>query len=241
MKKILLIEDDINLIQVIGDRLRANNYNFFYKDSGEEGLKTAISGNFDLILVDLMLPGSSGFDIIRELRNRGFSEPIIIVSAKFQVADKIKGLNIGADDYIVKPFDFEELLARIDAHIRRDSLSLDCGIKGDDWFDEKHENISFGEYYINFKLCEALKNGKVITMSKMEFRLLSYLVLNRDRVIRVDELLEKVWNYEEPISVRTLYVHIAWLRKKIYSNYHNYIKTVRGVGYRFDLDTTNGS
>ncbi|MBN2618067.1 MAG: response regulator transcription factor, partial [Spirochaetales bacterium] len=233
MKKILLIEDDLGIIRVVGDRLKANRYDFYYSNSGTEGLKKALEGNFDLLLIDLMLPEVSGFDIIRELRSRGKIEPIIILSAKFQLSDKVSGLRIGADDYLVKPFDFDELLARIESNLRRKELSnIHINSKKDEWMDYSRNPISFGDCIINFQLCCLLKKGVNIQISNIEFRLLAYLIINSDRVVTIDELLEKVWKYDDSISTRTLYVHIAWLRKKISSSSKSdqFIKTVRGIG-----------
>lgn len=239
MKKILLIEDDLGLIRVVGDRLKANGYDFTSVSNGNEGLQTALSQTFDILLVDLMLPEVSGFDIIRELRSRGKSVPIIILSAKFQLSDKVTGLRLGADDYLVKPFDFDELLARIESNIRRNELTeVNAGSiesSSNDWMDFNHQEIKFGDCIINFQKCELSKNNKPLQVSNIEFRLLAYLLLHDDRVIQIEELLEKVWQYDDAISTRTLYVHIAWLRKKIKSetDEHDFIKTVRGVGYRF--------
>lgn len=240
MKKILLIEDDLGLIRVVGDRLKANGYDFTSVSNGNEGLQTALSQSFDILLVDLMLPEVSGFDIIRELRSRGKSVPIIILSAKFQMADKVMGLRLGADDYLVKPFDFDELLARIESNIRRNELnevnSVPVESSSEDWLDLNHETIIFGDCSINFQQCALFKNDEQVQLSNIEFRLLAYLILHSDRVIQIEELLEKVWQYEDAISTRTLYVHIAWLRKKINpDNSNEFIKTVRGIGYRFML------
>lgn len=240
MKKILLIEDDLGLIRVVGDRLKANGYDFSSVSNGNDGLIKAMENTYDILLVDLMLPEVSGFDIIRELRSRGNSVPIIILSAKFQLSDKVMGLRLGADDYLVKPFDFDELLARIESNIRRNDLTeltnSNNSPKKDDWLDYDHELIDFGDCSMNFQQCALYKNNEQVQLSNIEFRLLSYLILHSDRVVQIEELLEKVWQYEDAISTRTLYVHIAWLRKKINpDNSNEFIKTVRGVGYRFIL------
>ena len=238
MKKILMIEDDAGLVRVIGDRLRAEGYDFSYISNGQDGLKRALGEYFDLLLVDLMLPGVSGFDIIRELRSRGKNVPIIILSAKFQLSDKVSGLRLGADDYLVKPFDFDELLARIEANIRREDLALiteENSETTDDWMDFSRSAVSFGKCSLNFQKCELLKNDNTVPLSNIEYRLLAYLIIHGDRVVPNEELLEKVWRYDDSISTRTLYVHIAWLRKKIQTDDKSdeFIKTVRGIGYRF--------
>lgn len=237
MKKILLIEDDMGLVRVVRDRLKANNYEVQAVTQGTEGLTMALEKEFDLLLVDLMLPEVSGFDIIRELRNRGKTFPIIILSAKFQLSDKVSGLRLGADDYMVKPFEFDELLARIESHIRRGEMnSASVEEEGDEWLDFQKPPYNFGDCVVNFQKCEVLKGGEALSLSNIEYRLLVYLIHHRDRVVQIDELLEKVWKYEDAISTRTLYVHIAWLRKKLSSKSSEFIKTVRGIGYKFTGD-----
>ncbi|MGL1890018.1 MAG: response regulator transcription factor [Spirochaetaceae bacterium] len=230
MKKVLMIEDDKGISRVVGDRLKAEGYDFYPVYTGNAGMEKVLTEEFDILLVDLMLPGVSGFDVIREIRSRGNHTPIIITSAKFQMSDKVSGLRLGADDYIVKPFEFDELLARIEAQIRRKSYNeLQTDIV-------EEKNISFDDFVIDFKNCNLQKNGTQIPLSKIEYKLLSYLTLNPDRVISMDELIEKVWGYETVVSTRTVYVHIAWLRKKLKSDrVINRIRTVRGIGYQFIL------
>lgn len=232
-----MIEDDAGLVRVIGDRLKAEGYEVDHAGDGILGLNKAIEKEYDILLVDLMLPGAGGFDIIRELRGKGFSVPIIILSAKFQLSDKVSGLRLGADDYMVKPFDFDELLARIEANIRRrEQLDLPEEEPGEeDWMNPGVKEFAFGDCLVDFQKCELKNKGKAVTLSNIEYRLLVYLIVNRERVVHNDELLEKVWNYDDTISTRTLYVHIAWLRKKICSEEDSseFIKTVRGIGYRF--------
>lgn len=233
-----MIEDDAGLIRVISDRLKAEGYEVHKAQEGITGLQKACEETYDLLLVDLMLPGAGGFDIIRELRNKGKSVPIIIVSAKFQLADKVSGLRLGADDYMVKPFDFDELLARIEANIRRrEQLAQpEETLETEDWMNPGMKEFSFGECVVDFMKCELHFKGVPVTLSNIEYRLLVYLIVHRDRVVHNEELLEKVWNYDDTISTRTLYVHIAWLRKKISSTGDStqFIRTVRGIGYRFN-------
>lgn len=232
-----MIEDDAGLVRVIGDRLKAEGYEVDHAGDGILGLNKALENEYDILLVDLMLPGAGGFDIIRELRGKGETVPIIILSAKFQMTDKVSGLRLGADDYMVKPFDFEELLARIEANIRRrEQLNAqESEALGEDWLNPGIPDFSFGDCVVDFQKCELRNKGKVVTLSNIEYRLLVYLIVNRERVVHNEELLEKVWNYDDTISTRTLYVHIAWLRKKISSSGDSseFIRTVRGMGYRF--------
>lgn len=239
MNKVLMIEDDRGLVRVVGDRLKAEGYEFHYVMNGMEGLDTALKNHFDIILVDLMLPGVGGFDVIRELRSRGNMVPIIITSAKFQMSDKVTGLRIGADDYLVKPFDFDELLARMDAQLRRKQYHENSyEPEYTDWYDFSNEDIKFGNYVLKFNSCELYKDSSVVPLSNIEFKLLAYLILNKVRVVPIEELLEKVWKYDEAVSTRTLYVHIAWLRKKVVDQKNNSlfsIRTVRSIGYQFVL------
>lgn len=239
MKKVMLIEDDTGLNQIIGDRLLTQGYELKYKTDGREGLKLVLKEDFDLLLLDLMLPDVNGIEIIREIRSHGNIIPIIIISARFRKTDKINCLKSGADDYLVKPFDFDELQARIDAHIRRDSYLQDAEDidESDDWLKSIHKFIEFEDFKLDLKQCELYFRDSVVPLSNVEFRLLAYLSLNSERVVPYDELLEKIWNYNEAVSSRTLYVHIAWLRKKIkdLSKGNNYIRTVRGMGYQFRI------
>jgi len=239
MKKVLLIEDDIGLNQIIEDRLLAEGYNLTYKTDGKEGLKLVLEEDFDLLILDLMLPDVSGYDIVREIRSHGNIIPIIIISARFRKIDKINGLKLGADDYLVKPFDFDELQARIEAHIRRDTYLHDNDEpeSSKDLLNSVHKSIVFDHFKLDLRQCELYFKSSVVPLSNVEYRLLAYLVINSERVISYNELLEKIWNYEEAVSSRTLYVHTAWLRKKIasFSKGKTYIRTVRGMGYQFRI------
>lgn len=239
MYKILMIEDDRGLIRVVGDKLKAEGYEFKYVMNGMDGLHLVLKEKFDLILMDLMLPEVSGFDVIRELRSRGETVPVIITSAKFQMSDKVSGLRLGADDYLVKPFDFDELLVRMEVQLRRKQfLEKDSDILPDnkEWYDFDHEDINFGDFTLKLNTCELFQGSTSIPLSNIEFKLLTYLILNRDRVITIDELLEKVWDYTDVVSTRTLYVHIAWIRKKVVNRAGSSkcnIRTVRNIGYQF--------
>ena len=224
MKKILMIEDDPGISRFVGDRLKIEGYDINIETDGIKGKERALNEVFDIMLIDLMLPLVSGFDIIREIRTRGVLTPIIIMSAKFQMSDKVSGLRLGADDYLVKPFEFDELLARIEAQLRRGSYNVDNEI----------DSFKFDSFILQFDDCKLIKNDVDIKLSKIEFNLLSYLIKNRSRVVPIDELLNKIWNYDENVSTRTLYVHVAWLRKKIRENIStDRIRTVRGIGYQF--------
>lgn len=227
MKRVLMIEDDPGITRVVGDRLKMEGYEFYFESSGISGMQRVLDEEFDILLVDLMLPEVSGFDIIREVRSRGILTPIIITSAKFQMSDKVSGLRLGADDYLVKPFEFDELLARIEAQLRR-------GVYNSLNEEKKRKNIEFDTFTVDFDNCKLINRGIEISLSKIEFNLLVYLIENRDRVVPIDELLDKVWKYDDTVSTRTLYVHIAWLRKKLEGDKKvERIRTVRGIGYQF--------
>lgn len=229
MKRVLMIEDDPGILRVVGDRLKKEGYDFSFETNGVTGLQKVLKSEFDILLIDLMLPEVSGFDVIREIRTRGIHTPIIIMSAKFQMSDKVSGLRLGADDYLVKPFEFDELLARIEAHLRRGTYQTLNE-------DKKIKKLEFDHFTVDFDNCKLLNKGIEISLSKIEFNLLVYLIENRSRVVPIDELLDKVWKYDDGVSPRTLYVHIAWLRKKLESEMEvNHIRTVRGIGYQFIL------
>lgn len=227
MKRVFMIEDDPGISRAVGYRLKLEGYDFYNEINGLKAVQRALDEEFDIFLIDLMMPHVSGFDIIREIRTRGILTPIIITSAKFQMRDKVTGLRLGADDYLVKPFEFEELFARIEAQLRRTSYK--CLVET-----EKKASIVFGHFKVDFNNCRLLLGEKELQLSKIEFNLLTYLIENHDRVVPIVELLDKVWSFDNAASKRTLYVHIAWLRKKMYiEGEHDRIRTVRGVGYQF--------
>lgn len=223
-KNILLIEDDPGLVLTLTDRFEAENYLIDSLYDGSEVLSKLSSINYDLIILDIMLRGKNGFEICEEIRSRGINIPILMLTAKGQINDKVTGLKLGADDYLTKPFDILELLARVEALIRR-SISKSAVL----------DNYKIYDIEVDFQGMEVRKAGAKIEMSQKEFQLLKYLIINRGRSISRDEILNEVWGYEENPTTRTIDTHIGWLRQKLETNpkYPAMIETVYGFGYKF--------
>lgn len=228
-KRILLVEDEPGMQLTVSDRLIGEGYDVDCSGDGLEGWKMAEKGNYDVILLDIMLPQKDGFEICRDLRASGIKTPVMMVSAKTQVIDRVFGLKMGADDYLIKPFDLMELTARIEALLRR-NITEDS---------EPHEeSFSFGPFLLNFMEKNFTKNGHKVGLSFQEYKLLEFLIKNRDKVLSREKLLDGVWGYDEIPSTRTVDVHIALLRQKIEENKANprYITTVRKHGYKFTVN-----
>jgi two-component system alkaline phosphatase synthesis response regulator PhoP len=222
---ILLVEDEPGLVLTLSDRLRSEGYLVDTLYDGTEVVEHAARQHFGLIILDVMLPGKGGFEVCQELRQRGFSTPILMLTARTQMADKVKGLKIGADDYLTKPFEMAELLARVEALLRR---GKGAGSDGPDFYD-------FGPIHIDMRRTEVLRDGSPASLSTKEFQLLRYLIEHRGRTMSREELLRDVWGYSSAPSTRTVDVHVAWLRQKLENNpkQPKYIITVHGQGYKF--------
>ena len=224
--KILLVEDEKGLILTLTDRLVSEGFSVTTAADGKTGLDLAVSESFDLVILDVMLPKKNGYDVCRDLRQKGIATPVIMLTAKGETIDKVLGLKLGADDYLTKPFEMMELLARVEALLRRPS-SL------------KRETLSgafqFGGVAIDFRRAEVTKNSAPVELSAMEFKLLQFLVENRGDVHSRDALLDAVWGYDAMPTTRTVDVHIAWLRQKLEENprHPRFIHTVHGLGYKF--------
>jgi len=227
LRRILLIEDEPGLVLTLTDRLMAEGYDVESEADAVRGLAHGTRGQFDVILLDVMLPGGSGFDVCRTLRQRGVQAPILMLTARGQVVDRVVGLKLGADDYLVKPFEMAELLARIEALLRRGTAPVSTAPTG--------ETFRFGEISIDFRKAEVTRSGQPIELSAREFKLLRYFVEHRGAALSRDELLNEVWGYNAMPSTRTVDVHVAWLRQKIEDNprHPQYIHTVHGLGYKF--------
>ncbi|MFV1884558.1 MAG: response regulator transcription factor [Balneola sp.] len=223
---ILLVEDEAGLVMTIRDRLEEERYEVEVAEDGGKGYEKAFSGRYDLIILDLMLPGKGGLDICRDLRQNGIETPILMLTAKGQVIDKVLGLKLGADDYMQKPFEMMELLARVEVQLRKKKRAQDKSEIGE---------FSFGDVQLNFKKMLVSKAGDEITLSAKEFQLLRFLVENEGSILTRDQLLNEVWGYDALPSTRTVDVHIAWLRQKLEddSRYPKHILTVHGFGYKF--------
>jgi len=225
VRRVLLVEDERGLVLTLTDRLRAEGYDVASATDGPSGLALALEGSFDVILLDVMLPGSSGFEVCRTLRQRAVTTPIIMLTARGQVLDKVRGLKIGADDYLTKPFDVLELLARIEVQLRRTAAITGTSTA----------EYRFGEVTVNFRKAEVTRAGEVQDLSAREFLLLKYFIEHREATLSRDELLNEVWGYNTTPSTRTVDVHVAWLRQKIESNpkHPQYVLTIHGMGYKF--------
>ncbi len=230
MKKILIVEDELNMIKGLKDNLEFEGYEVDTAMEGNEGLQKVLHGKYDLILLDVMLPGVSGFDICRTARKEGVETPVILLTAKGEEIDKVVGLELGADDYITKPFSLRELLARIKAILRRAPAGKEES--GDSSL------VHIGNIRVNFKNYQALEGDKEVKMSHKEFEVLHYLCNNAGKTVHRDDLMSNVWSIEYDITTRTVDNFIMKLRQKIETDPNNpkIILTVHGVGYKMILD-----
>jgi two-component system alkaline phosphatase synthesis response regulator PhoP len=223
--RILLVEDEPGLCITLNDRLSKEGYGVEIASDGETGFRRAESESFDLLILDLMLPKKSGFDICSGLRQLGLVTPILMLTARDQVLDKVQGLKVGADDYLTKPFEMAELLARIEALMRRATRS----------FTASPDIYQFGSVRVDFRKTEVLRNGHPVSVSAKEFQLLRFMIENRGETLTRERLLREVWNYTFTQYTRTVDVHVAWLRQKLEDDpkVPQWIVTVHGIGYRF--------
>jgi two-component system, OmpR family, alkaline phosphatase synthesis response regulator PhoP len=224
-RRLLLVEDEPGLVMALTDRLAAEGYEVESAGDAHAGLEAAGRTAFAVILLDVMLPGGSGFDVCRAIRQRGIQTPVLMLTARGQVVDRVVGLKLGADDYLVKPFEMAELLARIEALIRRSGIRPHVAA----------ETFRFGDVVVDFRRAEVTRRGVALELSAREFKLLRYFVEHRGAALSRDELLNEVWGYNAMPSTRTVDVHVAWLRQKLEENPRRpqYILTVHGLGYKF--------
>ncbi len=224
---ILIIEDEEGLVLSLEDRLTSEGYNVDSSVNGINGEEKAAAGCYDLILLDVMLPGRDGFQICQNLREAGITTPILMLTARSTNIDTIMGLRLGADDYLPKPFDMQVLLARIGALLRR---SNGCS-PGEH---KSGTRYVFGPFIFDTEIRGLSKNGKPVPLNAKEYKLLKFFLENSERIIDRDELLDEVWGYDSVTTTRTVDVHIAWLRQKIEDNeVPKYLLTIRGQGYKF--------
>lgn len=223
--RILVVEDEPGLVLALTDRLGSVGYDVDCATDGAEGLKRAREGGYDVIILDVMLPKKDGFEVCRDLRQSGVKSAILMLTARDRTSDKVVGLKLGADDYLTKPFESAELLARIEALLRRvpkpESKIADP--------------YTFGDVEIRFRSAEVLKKGELIKLSAREFKLLRHFIEHEGDVLSRDQLLDAVWGYNFIPSTRTVDVHVAWLRQKLEPDPKEprHIVTVHGLGYRF--------
>ena len=219
-RRILFVEDEAAFAIGLMDRLKSEGYEVEWTSTGAAGYHAARAQSFDLIVLDVMLPGKNGFDICRDLRGADINIPILMLTARGEVVDRVVGLKLGADDYVQKNCEPVELMARIEALLRRTAAAPSA--------------THFGDVHIDLRKHEVTRAGRPVTLSRAEFRLLEYLIERRGAIVTREELLEKVWGLEAGIITRTVDVHIATLRKKIEpdSRYPRFLITVKGSGYK---------
>lgn len=219
MKKILIVEDEPNISDFIKGELEYDGYSVCIKDDGRAGLEEALKNEYDIIILDVMLPSMNGFEVCRRIKKEKQQCPIIMLSARDSVMDKVNGLQIGADDYIAKPFAIEELIARIEVVFRRESNYNNFIIKFKDLVINKNSRI-------------VKRNEEEIILTNKEYELLIMLIENEDNVVTREELLDKIWGYGHEPETNVIDVYIRHLRAKLNNdNKEEYIKTVRSVGY----------
>jgi len=224
-RSILLIEDEPGLVLTLKDRLTREGYEVDAAQDGNLGMATAMRGQADLIILDLMLPGRGGLDICRDLRQKGIETPILMLTARGQTVDKVLGLKLGADDYMTKPFEMPELLARVEVLMRRNRNTAGTGAAF----------YNFGNIEVDLRRASATRGGQAIALSTREFELLRYFIEHRGAAVSRDELLSNVWHYDAGTTTRTVDVHVAWLRQKLEDDPKRpqWIMTVHGLGYKF--------
>jgi len=224
--RVLVVEDELALQVILRDNLEFENYEVLLADTGERGLELASQGKADLILLDIMLPSMSGYDVCRKVRAAGFDIPIVMLTARNTALDRIAGLDLGADDYIGKPFNVGELMARVRAQLRR--------------YESAHRQhkaapVNFGEITVDLEHRKVSRGTQRLALSDREFELLRYFILHHGEVVTREQLLNDVWGYESGALSRTVDNFIAKLRKHVEPNPHQprHILTLHGAGYRF--------
>ncbi len=223
--KILLIEDEPGLCLTLSDRLQKEGHTVDISNDGESGFNQAANQAYDLIILDLMLPKKSGNDVCRDLRQMGLVTPILMLTARHQTVDKVLGLKLGADDYLTKPFEMLELLARIEALLRRATRT----------FASAPAVYQFGSIHVDFRRTEVVRDGETLALSAKEFQLLRYFIDHKGETLSRETLLQEVWGYSAVPYTRTVDVHVAWLRQKLEDDpkQPQWIMTVHGLGYKF--------
>jgi two-component system alkaline phosphatase synthesis response regulator PhoP len=224
MSRILIIEDEESILMALEDDLSLEGHTVTGEVDGVRGFERASADGFDLIILDIMLPGMDGFDICRRLRGAGDQTPILVLTAKGQEVDKVLGLELGADDYVTKPFSRRELLARVKALLRRAELST-----------QPPDEFRFADVAVDFTGYEVRKDGRAVELTAKEFDLLRLLIAHRGKVLRRDTILEEVWGDDSDVFPRAIDTHIGHLRQKLEEepSQPKYIVNVRGVGYKF--------
>ena len=222
--KVLIIEDEYSLADAIAETLKNDNYNIQIETNGEDGENEALTGNYDLILLDVMLPKKNGFDILRTIGQEKIKTPVIMLTAKSEIEDKLNGLEHGADDYITKPFAMRELMARIKAVLKRTN-NID-----------NTEILEFGDLVLDLKNAKLKCSHNEIQINGKEFELLEQFLINKNQILSKEKILERIWGYDSDAEYNTVEVYISFLRKKInLLGSKVKISTVRGIGYKLEV------
>ena len=216
--RLLLVEDEERLAEALAFILKKHNYGVDLAYNGEIGQNMAESGAYDIIILDRMLPGKEGVTVLRELRRQGIATPVLLLTARDTISDRVEGLDAGADDYLVKPFATEELLARVRALARRPSPQVVV------------EKLSVGRLSLDSQLCQAEVNGTVVKLTLKELLLLELLMRHTGQVITKDQILNRVWGLDSEVEIGNVEIYVHYLRKKLGSKFVR-IDTVRGLGY----------
>jgi len=227
MPKILLVEDDLTMQRGLKDNLEFEGYDVEVAGDGKKGLQNILDNSYDLVILDGMLPHMSGFDVLKKVREKGLSLPVIMLTAKGEEIDRVLGLELGADDYVTKPFSLRELLARVKAVLRR----IEGGVgKGG-------SSMTLGPLSVDFATYNASKNGESLTMTPKEFEVLKFLWEHRNQTVSRDQLLTNVWGYDDSVSTRTIDNFILKIRQKIEEDpaHPRHIITIHGTGYKLIL------
>ncbi|MFZ2847574.1 MAG: response regulator transcription factor [Trichococcus flocculiformis] len=243
MKKVLLVDDEPSIVTLLAFNLEKDGYEVTTATDGAEGYRLAISNPFDFIILDLMLPSMDGMDICKRLRQEKFDTPIMILTAKDDELEKIIGLELGADDYMTKPFSPREVLARMKAILRRTNKAVPAepvATAQPEPTEDETEKIEVGEITIFPQLYEVQVAGELIEVTPKEFELLLYMAKRANRILSREQLLNAIWNFDYAGETRIVDVHISHLREKIEKDTKNpqYIRTVRGFGYKFEVAKT---
>lgn len=233
MKKILIVEDDDAILLGLENVLQDEGFETFSAKSGQDGYRLAKEMDPDLMILDIMLPGMSGLEICKRIRDEGMQTPVIMLTARAEESDKVFGLELGADDYITKPYSIRELLARVKAHLRRGDFVAAAASEV-----VLPDEIKFGEVIVNLKRHEVTKGGERQDLTHREFLLLEYFIRNQGELLTRDRLLDDIWGYDVYPTTRTVDTHIRRLRKHIEPepDEPRYIKTVHGAGYIFEIE-----
>ena len=220
---ILIIEDEYSLADAVAETLKSENYSFCIKTNGEDGEDEALTGTYDLILLDVMLPGKNGFEILKYLREEKIKTPVIMLTAKSEIDDKLNGLEHGADDYVTKPFSMRELVARIKAVLKRTNDIEDANI------------LEFGDISLDIKNAKLKCNKNELQISGKELELLEQLLLNKNKILSKESLIEKIWGFDSDAEYNSVEVYITFIRRKLKLIESKVtIKAVRGLGYKLE-------